>query len=571
MQTENKDKKIRSLTSQVISLLVFTLVPAVILSILLSFLLVNESRKELLTANNNEVRLYMRTIDGRRQAFEDRINSLISEYWDVFAGNSDSSKFDSYQMYLELRSLREQYNDIICCSFLITEEEGENVMLSFDNTKIDYPMSGKIKSEIMAMDLSSLPGRHYLPIRIEEDTFLLYCAVNYQKTFAVGALMLTDDLLLPLMENGNLSTDYLQCSGGETFGLGEHRQDLSGLEGFEDGIQALHYRSVIRIVSECGDFALIRVMESGVFFRTIPMLLRALVAVSMLMILIIPLTWVLLQRSVLKPLERLRFAMREVEQDNLSYRMEEETSSRDLHYVQQEFNSMAGEIQNLRIQTYEREIEKLQVEADNIRLQVSPHMLMNSLNMIYNLALSKNYNVIRQFTLCLSDYFRYSLKSHEELVPLSEELRFLESYLGVQKVRFPGKFVYVYDIEEETMAVRIPPLLIQNFVENTIKYGLKMDSEIEIILTVTADEDKIRISIVDTGTGMSEETLAHLRSGEIYEDINGTHYGIWNCRRRLHLLYGDSAGLNMTSEPGEGTQIFIELPGQAQKIVGGGN
>ena len=77
-------------------------------------------------------------------------------------------------------------------------------------------------------------------------------------------------------------------------------------------------------------------------------------------------------------------------------------------------------------------------------------------------------------------------------------------------------------------------------------------------------EKRLRISVCDTGNGMEPELLKQLQKGEIVENETGKHIGLWNCRRRLELMYGENCTFHITSQPGEGTQVFIEIPMEVQ-------
>lgn len=113
-----------------------------------------------------------------------------------------------------------------------------------------------------------------------------------------------------------------------------------------------------------------------------------------------------------------------------------------------------------------------QTQLDNLRLQVNPHMLLNSFNMIYSLAQSRNFQCIQEYSLLLVEYFRYALKETDHFVTLDREMDFVENYISIQKIRFPGAFTSVHNIQEECMQALVPPLLIENFVENAMKYAL---------------------------------------------------------------------------------------------------
>lgn len=187
-------------------------------------------------------------------------------------------------------------------------------------------------------------------------------------------------------------------------------------------------------------------------------------------------------------------------------------------------------------------------------------MLLNSLNTIYNLNRTGKIEQSNEFTRLLTKYFRYVLRSEVGLVTVREEMDFVHDYLQIQKIRFPDSFVNVYSVEEEAEEVLIPQLLIQNFVENAIKYGLNLGDETEILIVVRLEGERLILSICDTGNGMEPETLKLLQEGRIIEDQMGRHIGVWNCRRRLKYYYGDDYVISITSGKGQGTQVWMELP-----------
>ena len=83
---------------------------------------------------------------------------------------------------------------------------------------------------------------------------------------------------------------------------------------------------------------------------------------------------------------------------------------------------------------------------------------------------------------------------------------------------------------------------------------------IEIILNIRLEEDMLLISIVDTGNGMDAERLRCLNAGEVIEDRSGRHIGIWNCRRRIQMYFGERADLHFSSVENGGTQVWMALP-----------
>lgn len=281
------------------------------------------------------------------------------------------------------------------------------------------------------------------------------------------------------------------------------------------------------------------------------------------------LLWWVLRRLILYPLYRLQKGMKQLEEENLDYRIEDrrKAESTEFQYIYDTFNHMAKEIGLSR----EKDIKMYQAQLDNLRLQVNPHMLLNSFNMIYSLAQMKNYECIQEFSMYLVEYFRYVLKETDSLVPLEKEMHFVESYTGIQKIRFPGAFTSVYKMEEGLEHAMVPPLLVQNFVENAMKYALIPGKCIEVLINIRSEDNRLLISVCDTGSGIRDEVLEKIRGGQPYTDKRGQkHIGIWNCRRRMEVFYGGDARMDIVSGSGEGTQIWLDLPLIREKQEGDG-
>ncbi len=298
-------------------------------------------------------------------------------------------------------------------------------------------------------------------------------------------------------------------------------------------------------------------------FRYLPAWFWAALVISLLTIVACPILFGRLKRDILDPMDIMNRALSSFQTDQ-SYRIPEQSRAVSDDFLQlfKHFNAMASVVQG----AYEKEIKLLETEMDNLRLQVNPHMLLNSYNMIYALAESKNYSVIQDYTLCLVDYFRYVLRKGQQQVTVRQELEFVDNFIRIQRIRFPGRFSYVYQAEDACMSAQIPPLLIENFVENAIKYALNPTEPIEIIVSVHREKnheekEMLHIAVSDTGSGIRPEVLEKLRKKEPYVDEKGQrHIGIYNCLRRVELFYGDEGDIHFTSKIGGGTQAYLVIP-----------
>ena len=534
------------------------IIPIILLILIISNLMIKNLQEKFVNSYSNELVLYMTQLDADLFGIKKDIKYILSENWTDFAMNNiESSSIVKYKFWKNLKAYRSQL-DFVDVAYLKTNWDNDT-LITYNNITVPYKRSREIQKFLNNTELSGFQNLTYKIVGIEDNNYLIINENSYN--FSYGFIININTIIDPLQKvktfeseqnyiadiNGNILTSDVPISVDPSRGI----QSIS-----EQNEKVL----MVSCPSEQMDYMLVRTVSMKDWNSIIPFLEKVLRFVAFLSILIIPLMWLVIRKLVLIPLHRLGVAMHEIEMDNLDYRIESKEKTKDFQHMNHMFNRMTEQINQLTIETYEKDIEKLQIEATNMRLQVNPHMLLNSLNMIYSLSQSQNYKCIQEFTLCLTDYFRYVLHCNNELVTVEEEMKFVNSFLGIQKIRFPGSFVSVCNINEKLFKEKIPPLLIQNFVENSIKYALKMGSEIEIIIIVKRIEDKLVIAIVDTGYGIEQDILDTLRRGEVIENKSGKHIGIWNCRRRLKMYYGDEARLNISSAINEGTQVWIEIP-----------
>lgn len=235
------------------------------------------------------------------------------------------------------------------------------------------------------------------------------------------------------------------------------------------------------------------------------------------------------------------------------------------------FNSMMSEIERLRINVYEEQLNKQREELQRLQPQANPHFFLNTLNIVYNLAKVKNYELVLEMTMSLIHYFRFMFRSNTSLVKLKDELEHTRNYLKIQSLRFHGQLTWTIDAPEYVTDTPIPPLIIQSFVENSIKYAVTMDEpthiSVEIDFLDEETDSQIKICIKDTGSGFSEQVLRELKAGRSVQNELGEQTGIWNVERRLRLMYGDNVTIQyFNDELGSGgATVAIILPADPSK------
>lgn len=173
----------------------------------------------------------------------------------------------------------------------------------------------------------------------------------------------------------------------------------------------------------------------------------------------------------------------------------------------------------------------IESELRLLRAQVNPHFLFNALNSI--IAESGSAERVTRITQGLADYLRFSLSQNTELQPLGEELAALEGYLQVEKIRFEERLEYSLVADAEVRRRQVPGALVQPLLENAIKFGqLTSPRPLHISIHAEIRSEGLRIEVMNTGKWIPEGGRT------------STGIGLFNLRRRLHLICGDGADVS---------------------------
>jgi signal transduction histidine kinase len=216
----------------------------------------------------------------------------------------------------------------------------------------------------------------------------------------------------------------------------------------------------------------------------------------------------------------------------------------------------------------EQEMRKLAAEAElrALRAQVNPHFLFNALTTIGYLIQTAPERALGTL-MRLSGLLRGVLRSGEEFVTIGEELDLIEAYLDIERARFEDRLRVHIDVPWELRRIRIPALVIQPLVENAIKHGIseclsggevRISARLELNDRHSEHPSTVLISVVDTGVGVAETTLAHRR---------GRGLGLSNVEQRLQRYGNTGTPLLIRSAPGSGTTVEIQVPLQARQAV----
>lgn len=282
----------------------------------------------------------------------------------------------------------------------------------------------------------------------------------------------------------------------------------------------------------------------------------------LLTILAIFLVFYLLSQSVNRPFQQLTYLFGEVENGKLDvktdYRFQDE-----FRVVFDQFDSMLSRIRELLIQSVKKEKELQKAEYKQLQAHIAPHFLYNSFNVLRHCILLEDYETANDMAGLLGNYFRYiTYCGEQDSISLLEEYEHMSDYLEIQKIRFQDNIeVSVDKLPERYNDLRVPPFILQPVVENIFKHGIKgMAYAGRISIQVEETEEKVCLTVCDNGAGISLKDLDKLRRSIKEQETVLEHSGLVNIEKRLKILLGEKAGLEVDSERNQFFKVVIEIP-----------
>lgn len=263
---------------------------------------------------------------------------------------------------------------------------------------------------------------------------------------------------------------------------------------------------------------------------------------------------VVFSQRITRPINSLVQAMKQAGKGDFTQRLAVNGTD-EMQYLTEKYNEMGERIETLIEENYKSEIRKKESEIMALNLQMNPHFLYNTLNIINMMALEDGNVEVSNMLIRVSDMMQYTFRNTQEFVIFEEEYLWLQNYLHIMKLRFEGKFTVKYQIQKEIYPYKIPKLILQPLVENSIVHGFgMMDSGGVLEISGIKTENEICLEVKDNGKGMNEEEKLRAMSGG-YNRI-----GLSNTAERLRLIYGENGRMTVITAPGKGTLISVQLP-----------
>jgi two-component system LytT family sensor kinase len=200
----------------------------------------------------------------------------------------------------------------------------------------------------------------------------------------------------------------------------------------------------------------------------------------------------------------------------------------------------------------ELQTKLVQAQLENLRLQLQPHFLFNTLNTISSV-MYEDVRAADAMIAQLSDLLRLTLRaSRAHEIPLAEELEITRLYLDLMQKRFENKLRVSYEIDSTLNSALVPQLILQPLLENSLRHGMKAGSNaMDLAIAAHRENGSLILQVSDTGSGIGDSDPS---------GVFGRGLGLSNIRDRLAHLYGDRQQFSIANRPSGGAEVTLRMP-----------
>ena len=297
-------------------------------------------------------------------------------------------------------------------------------------------------------------------------------------------------------------------------------------------------------------------------FKQVIQMRRVVISIFGALFLITMLISLWMAGNLTKPMQKLITQMKLVEsgefEETMAQSLELERGD-EIGTLQRKFLKMVKRIKNLIQENYTKQLLVKEAQLRALQAQINPHFLYNALESINWRAKINQQTEISQMIESLGNLLRNAMSDQQHLVTVNEELKLIQDYIHIQKVRFGSRLDFKIELDRRWEQLLIPKLILQPLVENAINHGLEqMIEPCTIRITATESGAFLFLKVEDNGPGIPPDLLRKLQMQETKPDNLGI--GLKNIDERLKLVYGKEYGLTLTSQVGAGTRVMVKIP-----------
>ena len=506
--------------------------------------------------NQNIVHLRS-SIEIYADSVNEKLHSVERFMYSTITHNESLEKLNHVQTFLEYQenlkkvqtSFTEfEYQNETHMTFLLETDSTEH-FINVSNLYIPYEDYLLLKSNLKSLR-SDISDRKWKNVTTKNSEYLVK-SVHYEGKI-IYAVISSEDILKPLNKlnignNGKLSLKEPNNIPSANYLI--HAQNEKTHLPFDIYV-LVDYAEVFRNIT---------LLE--VFLSAVPIIITIL---SIIIILYI-------RQWMIKPITRLTERLSQLGDSIPPSEFFISEGILEIDKANDKLNKVIFDMQELKIREYHSQLELKKIELNYLKNQIRPHFYLNMLSMIHSMLQTKNYKEIEELTILTSNYLRHLFMANQDFSELKDEVQHIKDYLEIQRIRYGNSIYFSLDYNSDLQNTLVPSLLLQTFIENTIKHGFSFQDLFTILLSIkkvkTEDSDYIQICIEDNGPGFSEEILSKLNQKQSLITEDGHHIGITNTIERLNLLYPNDYTITFENNEEGGAKILLLIP---YKIIDGG-
>ena len=273
----------------------------------------------------------------------------------------------------------------------------------------------------------------------------------------------------------------------------------------------------------------------------------------------------MITKKINRPLQNILNSMEQVKEGKLE-RVELVETNAEMDELQQHYNKMLDETEQLMTQKVEEQRLRRKYELSLLQAQIKPHFLYNTFDSVCALAMMGDTKSVYTMMQALGQYYRKSLHKGQQIIPVKEEVEIVENYLIIQSFRYDDVFEVEYDIDDSVKSCKTVKLILQPLVENAIYHGFR-ENDLQGTITIRAkdDGDYVKFQVEDDGIGMEKEKLDKILYRK--EDSPEKRFGLFGTIQRIQLYYQQEGLVQIESEVGKGTVITVRIPKEKDEEV----
>lgn len=478
--------------------------------------------------------------------------TIVNEYGDVYSNiRTENSE---YLQKMEQIESKQQWDDKHKIYYTGVYNETINM--------VEYPLVTSI-SKIYDVDRDTPLGTIYIDLNFKAVEQILDKTLEPQNTGT--RLMIFDDEENLVYHTSHDDSLWQGINEEEKAAIVRLVEESGENKHIEMKIQGRNSSVSVMENEETGWKIFVYTPQSDVYAAGLNNLLGMLIAMVFVLTVAIILG-ILLSRQISRPVRVLIKAMDKVDKGKVRYIDEQEYDWKDeMGYLLRSYNQMGRRINESIEKIYVYQLNQKQTELKMLQFQINPHFLYNTLNTISSIAALEGIDEISRISDNLSNMFQYNIKGRD-IVPLKDEIRHVQNYMGIQTIRFPGKYEFTYQMDDNICDEPMLKFILQPLVENALQHAFERMKEInKVSLSCKTDGDDILISIYDNGIGIDEQTLNQLNREFDETDtrtlVNNVDRGIGlrNVNARIKNFYGKGYGIHIESCLDEYTVIHIRI------------